>query len=103
MSIFKKHVFVCTGGKTCPTQGSEEVFAKLKEEATNAGLKREVRINKSGCMGQCGKGPIVVVYPDAVWYGGVQVDDASEIVRCHLVDDQPVERLRYPKVVEQSV
>jgi (2Fe-2S) ferredoxin len=53
-----------------------------------------VRINKSGCLDQCEHGPVVVVYPEAVWYGNVQPADAAEIVEEHLVGGRPVARLR---------
>jgi (2Fe-2S) ferredoxin len=46
-------------------------------------------------MNQCGHGPMVVVYPEDVWYCGVQIDDAEDIVREHLVGDKPVDRLLY--------
>jgi (2Fe-2S) ferredoxin len=97
MSLFEKHVFVCTAGKTCPTQGSEAVWQALRDEVKAAGLLNSIRINKSGCLAQCGNGPMVVCYPEGVWYGGVAVEDAPEIVREHLVGGQSVERLRYVK------
>lgn len=97
MSIFKKHVFVCTSGKTCPSQGSEQICIDMKNMISDLGLKKEIRINKSGCLGQCGDGPIVVVYPEAVWYAGVQHDDIKEIVDQHLLNDQVIERLHYKK------
>ena len=53
-----------------------------------------MRANKSGCLDQCEHGPTVVVYPDAVWYGGVTEADVAEIVERHLVGGEPVERLR---------
>ena len=95
MSLFKKHVFVCTTGKTCPTQGSEEVCIEMKNMVRDLGLKSEIRVNKAGCMGQCGNGPMVVVYPEGVWYAGVQLGDVKEIVTSHLVEEQPIERLFY--------
>lgn len=101
MSVFKKHVFVCTTGKTCPTKDSEQVCANMKELVHELGLKKEIRINKAGCMGQCSEGPIVVVYPEATWYAGVTTEDVTEIVHQHLVGDQPVARLHYqPKPKE---
>ena len=36
----------------------------------------------------------MVVYPDAVWYGFVTAEDVDEIVESHIVNGQPVERLR---------
>lgn len=66
----------------------------LQKAAKAADLGGRVRINKSGCLDQCEHGPTVVVYPEAVWYGGVKPEDAEEIVREHLLGGKPVERLR---------
>jgi (2Fe-2S) ferredoxin len=95
--IWEKHVFVCTSGDWCPTVDGDGlgVHARLKQLVAQAGLKGRVRVNKSGCLDQCGNGPMVVVYPEAVWYWGVRVEDIEEIVREHLVGGRPVERLRY--------
>jgi (2Fe-2S) ferredoxin len=62
--------------------------------AKAAGLTGKIRINKAGCLDQCEHGPLMVVYPEAVWYGDVQPEDAAEIVSEHLVGGRPVERLR---------
>src|SRR5919202_1088570 len=70
MGQYKYHVFVCTSGSTCPMQGSVEVHAALKKGAAAAGLAGIVRVNHAGCMNQCGHGPMVVVYPEDVWYAG---------------------------------
>ena len=96
MGPFEKHVFVCTSGKTCPVDGdSKGVHARLKELVALAGLKTKIRINNSGCMDQCGNGPMVVVYPENVWYCHVSVEDAEDIFHEHLVGGRPVERLIY--------
>ena len=92
---FERHVFVCTSGKTCPDQGGVELHKVLKAAAVERCGKVRVRVNKSGCVAQCGFGPMVVVYPDNVWYAGVQVEDAEEIVQSHLIDGRPVERLLF--------
>jgi len=95
MEIYKKHVFVCTSGKTCPGEGADAVLDTLRKEIQARGLKKEVRINKSGCLDQCGNGPMIVVYPEAVWYAHVKPEDCQEIVESHLVGGKPVERLFY--------
>ena len=95
MSIFKKHVFVCTSGKTCAKDGGEEVLDALRHEVSELGLKKQIRINKSGCFDQCGNGPMVVVYPDAVWYAHVKPSQCKEIVESHLVGGKPVKKLFY--------
>jgi (2Fe-2S) ferredoxin len=65
----------------------------LQQLTKEAGLSGRVRINKSGCLDQCEHGPMMVVYPEAVWYGNVKPEDADEIVAEHLVGGRPVERL----------
>jgi (2Fe-2S) ferredoxin len=95
--IWEKHVFVCTSGDWCPHVDGDGlgVHARMKRLVAETGLKGRVRVNHSGCLDQCGNGPMVVVYPEAVWYWGVQVEDVEEIVREHLAGGRPVERLRY--------
>jgi nitrite reductase/ring-hydroxylating ferredoxin subunit/(2Fe-2S) ferredoxin len=96
MGQYDRHVFVCTSGETCPTQADTERFVKiLRDGARQAKRQVEVRVNKSGCFSQCGYGPMIVVYPENVWYAGVQESDLEEILTKHIVGGQPVERLRY--------
>jgi (2Fe-2S) ferredoxin len=96
MGQYRTHVFVCTTGETCPQEGDVEKYVKyLRGEAARAGLRTEVRINKAGCFSQCGHGPMIVVYPDDVWYAGVQESDLQEILDSHILGGKPVERLRY--------
>ncbi len=96
MAQYQLHVFVCTGGDTCPTQGDTEKYVKiLRAGVAQAGRHREIRINKAGCFSQCGNGPMMVVYPENVWYGGVQESDLQEILEAHLLGGAPVRRLLY--------
>ncbi|HEY9756054.1 MAG TPA: hypothetical protein V6C97_12885 [Oculatellaceae cyanobacterium] len=95
MEVFKKHVFVCVSGKTCPGEGAVEVCDALRQEIVSRGLKKEIRINKSGCFDQCGNGSVIVVYPEGVWYAHVKPEDCKEIVESHLLGNKPVERLLY--------
>jgi (2Fe-2S) ferredoxin len=100
---FERHVFVCINVRepgsarpSCTTDGKGELHGLLKDAARAAGLGARVRINKAGCLDQCEHGPVVVVYPEAVWYGFVALSDVDEIVSEHLVGGRPVERLRLP-------
>ena len=96
MGQYDCHVFVCTSGETCPTQGDVEKMVKsLRAEGVKAGRQQEIRINKAGCFSQCGHGPMMVVYPENVWYAGVQQADLHEIVQSHILGGKPVERLIY--------
>lgn len=73
-----------------------EIREALKAAVKRHGLQGLVRINEAGCLDQCEHGVTIVVYPEAVWYGFVQLADVEEIVRSHLVGGRPVERLRLP-------
>jgi nitrite reductase/ring-hydroxylating ferredoxin subunit/(2Fe-2S) ferredoxin len=96
MGQYDRHVFVCTSGETCPLQGDTEKYVKLlRAGVQKANRQGDVRINKSGCFSQCGHGPMIVVYPEDVWYHGVQESDLEEILTSHIVGGYPVERLRY--------
>ena len=92
---FERHVFVCVAGGTCPTQGGEAVHAAMKALAKERLGPAAVRVNKSGCLGQCGHGPMVCVYPENVWYAAVRVEDVPEFVEEQLVRGRPVERLLF--------
>jgi (2Fe-2S) ferredoxin len=103
MGQYECHVFVCTSGETCPTQADTEKYVKvLRAGVQKAGKQVEVRINKTGCFSQCGHGPMIVVYPENVWYHGVQQSDLDEIVRSHILGGKPVDRLVYSPGVRGS-
>ncbi len=85
-----KIVLVCRN-KTCSQQGSAKVVAAFEASAPEG-----VLVKRSGCLGQCGSGPMVLVEPDEIWYSQVQPGDVPEIVSRHLVGDRPVTRKLYP-------
>ena len=100
---FQRHVFVCINERPadhpkgcCKAKGGVEVRDKLKAELAARGLSKIVRANNAGCLDQCERGVTVVVYPEQVWYGGVTVDDVTEIVESHLVNGHIVARLLLP-------
>jgi (2Fe-2S) ferredoxin len=101
MPPFVRHVFVCGNVRAadhprgcCDAAGEAALHKVFKQAVADRGLQRAVRANKSGCLDQCEHGPTVVVYPDGVWYGHVTADDVAEIVDRHLVQGEPVPRLR---------
>ncbi len=95
MGQYERHVFVCTHGEYCPFDGSADVHRLLKEQVAARGLKQSIRVNKAGCFNQCGNGPMVVVYPENVWYAGVTPERARRIAEEHLLGGRPIEDLRY--------
>jgi (2Fe-2S) ferredoxin len=101
MPKFEHHLFVCTNERdksasrpSCGNEHGKKLKSALKDAVKDAGLKHRVRVNESGCLDQCEHAGVVVVYPEAIWYGFVHLRDVEEIVREHLVNGRPVERLR---------
>jgi sirohydrochlorin cobaltochelatase len=88
----RKHVLVC-GNADCATRGSVALLVALRRLVRDAALDDDVRITRTSCLGRCGEGPTVAVYPDGVWYRGVAAGDAAELVREHVVGDRLVARL----------
>lgn len=86
-----KHVAVCTN-QTCATDGAPTVLERLRQHARDSD-QCDVRITRSSCLGRCGEGPMVAVYPDGVWYGGVDEADAERIVSSHLDRDRIVSNI----------
>jgi (2Fe-2S) ferredoxin len=97
---FKKHVFICTNQreegarKSCGTEHGMLLVHEFKRLLKEKNLKIDMRAQKAGCLDACDTGPTVVVYPEGVYYGNVQLADVLEIVESHLQNDVPVERLR---------
>jgi len=82
---YRIHALICTKGKACPTQGSDAIWWALKQRIRERGLEREIRISKSGCVGQCGHGPMACIYPDNVWYAALSETDIDALVD-HLIE-----------------
>lgn len=103
MSHFDKHVFFCLnqrddGRPCCAERDAQQLQEYAKKRVKKLGLAGagKVRVNKAGCLDRCELGPVVVVYPEAVWYTFVDEEDIDEIVESHLRDGRVVERLRLP-------
>lgn len=93
------HVFVCLneradGRKSCGENHGLALVQAMKAALKERQLPHTLRINKAGCLDACAYGPAMVIYPEGVWYGGVQQEDLPEIIESHLINRQPVERLR---------
>ena len=68
----------------------------FKKKLASLKLAGTVRANNAGCLDTCESGVAVVVYPEQVWYGGVQVSDVDEIVQRHVLQGEVVDRLLMP-------
>ncbi len=89
----QRTIFVCRG-TGCVSPGSDAVYEALYAEVARLGISN-VDVDFTGCHGFCEQGPNVVVEPEGIFYTHVQVKDVVEIVRSHLMDGKPVERLLY--------
>ena len=76
-------------------KGAEAAFDHMKARVKELRLSGEgkVRINRAGCLDRCNEGPLLVVYPQAIWYTFVDNADIDEIIESHLVNGKVVERL----------
>jgi (2Fe-2S) ferredoxin len=96
---FRLHAFVCTNERPaddprgcCAARGAVAMRDHLKKRAKEVGVKG-VRVNNAGCLDRCALGPVLVIYPEGVWYGPSDLADIDEIVDRHLVKGERVERL----------
>ncbi len=101
MSVMKKHVFVCTQPKppgipNCQGAGGMEIWEELKSEVFRAGKEKDILVSPTGCLGTCGHGPNVVVYPEGTWYTNVKKEEIPRIVEEHLVGGTPLSRENVP-------
>ena len=91
---YRANVLVCTG-TGCTASGSPSVIQSLKAELARRELENEVRLVETGCRGFCAMGPVMIIYPEGIFYCQVQASDVEEIVEETLVKGRVVERLTY--------
>ncbi|MGD0675047.1 MAG: (2Fe-2S) ferredoxin domain-containing protein [Polyangiaceae bacterium] len=97
--VFRYHVFCCFQQRppghprgSCAANGAGHLWERLSAKI-QAGQLAGVAMAGTGCLGFCGAGPLMVVYPQGVWYQPKTTEDIDEIVESHFVSDKPVERL----------
>ncbi len=98
---FSHHLFFClnqrsNGEDCCDQHNAFTLFDYAKKRVKELGLAGpgKIRVNKAGCLDRCADGPVMVVYPQGVWYTMVDVDDVEEIIQSHLIAGRTVERLQ---------
>jgi (2Fe-2S) ferredoxin len=103
MPPFTSHIFICCNrrepGHTsgcCDPDGSGHLRDCFKAELKRRNLGPLVRANQAGCLEQCELGPAVVIYPQGIWYGNVQLDDVPRIVEETIIGGRILEDLQIP-------
>ncbi len=98
---YRRHVFFCTnrhenGKACCEDHDATEAWSHAKRVVQERGLAGPggIRINRSGCLGRCAEGPVVVVYPEGVWYGYRDLNDVDELIERQFIGGEVVDRLK---------
>lgn len=96
---FRVHIFACTNTRpdkhprgSCAARGSVKLRDYMKARAKELGIDG-VRVNSAGCLDRCELGPVVVIYPEGVWYSVQATEDIDEILQTHVIDGGRVSRL----------
>ena len=79
-----------------------ELVDAFKKKLKAMDLPIKLRAQKAGCLDICDFGPTMVIYPEGVFYVGVELSDVDEIISEHIINNRPVERLRLEVVREKK-
>ncbi len=97
--FYKAHIFCCTNERpaghkrgSCKEKGAEELRNYMKARVKELGIEGS-RVNVAGCLDRCELGPVMVIYPEGIWYTYKNKDDVEEIIASHLQGGKRVERL----------
>lgn len=97
MEMYRSHVLVCAGAG-CISSACKSVQSALQEHIEKTGLENEIKVVETGCMGPCDLGPVIMIFPDGVFYRKLKPEDAAEIVNEHLLKGKVVTRLLHRPV-----
>lgn len=98
---YRKQVLVC-GGTGCTSSHSLKVIEQLEQSFKELGID-DVLIVKTGCFGLCALGPIMIVYPEGVFYSQMTPEHAKTVAEKHLVKGgEIVKELLYTETVHED-
>lgn len=102
--IYDKHIFICTNQraagvprKSCGESHGLEIVDAFKKKLKEKNISFPIRAQKSGCLDICDSGQTIAIYPEGVFYVGVELSDVDEIIEEHILNNRVVERLRFRK------
>lgn len=97
--FYETHVFCCMNTRPeghargcCSSKGAVNLRNYMKAAAKSLDIPN-IRINQSGCLDRCELGPVMVIYPEGIWYNYTNKADIDEILQSHLIEGKPVKRL----------
>jgi (2Fe-2S) ferredoxin len=99
-TLLRSDVMICEG-TGCAASQARDILTALKSEIRRHGLDGEIRVAQTGCRGFCAMGPIVMVYPDGIFYCQVKPEDVPHLVEETLLKGRVVERLAYQEPLER--
>jgi (2Fe-2S) ferredoxin len=98
--FYQKHLFFCVnqkpaGKQCCQNAGASDYFNYAKKKLQQLELlgAGKVRVSSSDCLGRCAAGPVLVIYPEAVWYTYSSFEDIDKIITLHIQSDKLVPEL----------
>lgn len=97
--FYAVHVFCCVNERPpkhrrgCCSDKKSQLLCDYMCRRTMAMGVQDIRINRAGCLNRCEMGPVMVIYPEGVWYSYSTEEDIDEIVRSHILGGKLVQRL----------
>ena len=101
MNVTRAQIMICSG-TGCISSGSHEVKAALMEELEKQGIKDEVQVVMTGCNGFCAVGPLMVVYPEGVFYQKLKPSDMPFLVEEHLLKGRIAEKFAFKETAAKE-
>lgn len=106
--IYDKHIFICinqraegAARKSCGEAHGMQIVDTFKARLKELKLPLKIRAQKAGCLDICDFGQTIAIYPEGIFYVGVELDDIEEIIQEHIINNRIVERLRLENVRER--
>lgn len=98
--VYDKHIFICVNQRaataprlSCGEAHGLEIVDAFKQKLKERKIPLKIRAQRAGCLDICDYGQTIVIYPEGVFYVGVELSDVDEIVEEHIINNRVVQRL----------